>query len=206
LFALFQLIGVVFFSILIGPKLAGRPSLRTHKVVVGGILFMAALGTIAGFVWDNPEWVTAVGYPHVVAAALGGLAGLLLSWILLAYVSAIEEEEWRRKREEERRQERIAKGLGPAPDKSCFIATTVFGSAEAVEVAQLRAWRDGRLLPSPLGRFVVGLYYAVSPRIANFIEYTHLKSPARFLLRRFIVLLHRYLDRCPRTSRDCFPL
>ena len=188
LFAVFEGVGFLFFSILIGPKRGGARSLRSHRVVVGGTLFMAALGCIAGFVWKNPDWLPPNYYPPLVDAAIGAGAGLILSGILLAYVGAIEEEEWDRKREEERRRQRIAKGLDP--DKGCFIATTVFGSADAVEVAQLRAWRDGQLLPSPLGRFVVGLYYAVSPSVADFIENAHLKTVVRFLLRRFITFLH----------------
>jgi tetratricopeptide (TPR) repeat protein len=82
-------------------------------------------------------------------------------------------------------------GRGLDPDKGCFIATAVFGSADASEIAELRAWRDRRLMPSPIGRFLVSFYYVVSPRIVPFVEYARLKTAARFLLRRFIVLLYK---------------
>ena len=65
LFAVFEGAGFLFFSILIGPKRGGAQSLRTHRVVAGGILFMAGLGCIAGFVWKHPEWLPPDYYPPI---------------------------------------------------------------------------------------------------------------------------------------------
>ena len=51
----------------------------------------------------------------------------------------------------------------------CFIATAAFGSALEPRVAALRGFRDAYLLPSTSGRAFVGLYYALSPSLADLI-------------------------------------
>ena len=189
LFAVFEGAGFLFFSILIGPKRGGARSLRTHRVVAGGILFMARLGCIAGFDLEDPE-VAASG---LLSAHCGccnrswiGLNSICDSTCLYrgnkrggnGTVSAKKNDGG----------SELPKGL--ILIRAVFIATTVFGSADAAEVAQLRAWRDAQLLHSPVGRFVVSLYYAVSPSAADLIEYAHLKTPVRFLVRLFITFLH----------------
>ncbi|HNU86090.1 MAG TPA: Ig-like domain-containing protein, partial [Syntrophales bacterium] len=51
----------------------------------------------------------------------------------------------------------------------CFIATAAFGSALEPRVVALRGFRDAYLLPSTSGRAFVGLYYALSPSLADLI-------------------------------------
>jgi hypothetical protein len=62
----------------------------------------------------------------------------------------------------------------------CFIATAAYGTPMAEEIEILREFRDGYLLTNPVGQALVGLYYRVSPPIAEFInEHPGLKPIVR---------------------------
>jgi subtilisin family serine protease len=62
----------------------------------------------------------------------------------------------------------------------CFVATAAYGTPMAEEVEILREFRDEYLLMNPLGQALVGLYYRVSPPIADFItEHPGLKPVVR---------------------------
>jgi hypothetical protein len=72
-----------------------------------------------------------------------------------------------------------AKSAGP----QCFIATAVYGDPDCREVQILREVRDERLLRNLFGRFLVTVYYIVSPPIADFIrERSDLKRLVKRLL------------------------
>jgi hypothetical protein len=62
----------------------------------------------------------------------------------------------------------------------CFIATAAYGTPMAQQIQILREFRDEYLLTSPMGQALVGLYYKVSPPIADFItEHPNLKPVVR---------------------------
>ncbi|RYZ69375.1 MAG: hypothetical protein EOP09_07790 [Proteobacteria bacterium] len=60
----------------------------------------------------------------------------------------------------------------------CFIATSAFGSVYAVEVQQLRFFRDQHLKSSFLGRIFVRYYYKISPAIACTLDKHSWAKPA----------------------------
>ena len=70
-------------------------------------------------------------------------------------------------------------GFLPWPPR-CFIATAAYGTPMADEIQILREFRDEYLLTNAPGRALVGLYYEVSPPIAQFItEHPGLKPIVR---------------------------
>jgi hypothetical protein len=50
--------------------------------------------------------------------------------------------------------------------RSCYIATAVYGDADAPEVCRLRRFRDESLNTSRIGRRFCALYYRLSPPLA----------------------------------------
>lgn len=54
--------------------------------------------------------------------------------------------------------------------EGCFIATACYGDYDAEEVIVLRRYRDNVLQQTKSGRFMVQLYYRVSPFLADFIQ------------------------------------
>jgi hypothetical protein len=64
--------------------------------------------------------------------------------------------------------------------EECFIATAAYGTSMAEEIQVLREFRDEYLLTNPPGQALVGIYYRVSPPIAEFItEHPSLKPAVR---------------------------
>ena len=62
----------------------------------------------------------------------------------------------------------------------CFIATAAYGAPMAEDIQVLRDFRDEYLLTNPLGQALVGIYYRVSPPMAEFItEHPSLKPIVR---------------------------
>lgn len=52
----------------------------------------------------------------------------------------------------------------PTSSSKCFVATAIYG-ADSPKTHILRAWRDQVFLPTVMGRWLVVLYYSVSPHV-----------------------------------------
>lgn len=74
---------------------------------------------------------------------------------------------------------------------SCYIATACYGSYDHSDVRVLRRFRDEHLLPSPIGKHMVTLYYTVSPKLAAWIGRNRLLS--KIIRQRFLEPLVRRL-------------
>jgi hypothetical protein len=74
----------------------------------------------------------------------------------------------------------ITANFGRSGFFQCFIATAAYGTPMAEEIGILRKFRDEYLLINPVGQALVGLYYRLSPPIAEFItEHPSLKPIVR---------------------------
>ncbi len=72
----------------------------------------------------------------------------------------------------------------------CFIATAAYGSSMHPKVVALRYFRDEYLMPHPLGRALVKVYYRISPPLANFIaQHEALRAGVRILLWPWVWLI-----------------
>ena len=83
------------------------------------------------------------------------------------------------------KEEEIKAGRAQMPEKNpdCFIATAAYGTGSAVEIDELRRFRDEVLLQSEAGRDYVDFYYAASPPVAEYIaEREWLRTLVRELL------------------------
>jgi len=81
---------------------------------------------------------------------------------------------------------------------ACFIATAAYGTPMADEIEILREFRDGYLLTNPLGQALVGLYYRVSPPIAEFItEHPSLRPVVRVGLSPAVVMSSAVVNTSP---------
>lgn len=72
----------------------------------------------------------------------------------------------------------------------CFIATSAFEGAQALEVQRLRYFRDENLRYSFWGRQIIYYYYKCSPAIAKILDSaSFLKPSVRFFIRLLIKLV-----------------
>lgn len=72
-------------------------------------------------------------------------------------------------------------------EDSCFIATAAFGTSFNKHVKMLREFRDRVMLPTKIGRQLVGMYYHYSPPFAEVIAQNEiLRGVARIALLPFV--------------------
>lgn len=74
----------------------------------------------------------------------------------------------------------------------CFIATAAFGSPNAIEVEDLRHFRDAVLIPRRLGRSFVRGYYSISPSIAEWLKGRNFVSKLVRAALRFFLFFYRF--------------
>lgn len=82
-----------------------------------------------------------------------------------------------------------------AERSGCFIATAVYGNVNHPDVRLLQEFRDGVLLSSVLGRFLVSSYYLISPAFATLIRTQRTRCFIKALfLRPVIAILRNRLE------------
>ncbi|MDS0261722.1 WYL domain-containing protein [Haloarcula sp. S1CR25-12] len=84
-------------------------------------------------------------------------------------------------------------GFQRTDSDSCFIATAAYGSPTASEIDVLRRFRDDILAKSYLTRWLISMYYALSPPIARWISRSRRRRTA--VRRLFVAPLVRLIER-----------
>lgn len=80
------------------------------------------------------------------------------------------------------------------PKDWCFVATAVYGSVDAPQVAMLRRFRDRYLMSNSLGQWCVRIYYCCSPPLAGWVAGSSRRRwAACAILDGLITVLHRTL-------------
>lgn len=81
-------------------------------------------------------------------------------------------------------------GVGGGGGGGCFIATAAYGTSMHPDVAELRRFRDEVLVPHAAGRWLVNVYYRVSPPVARYIaSRPALRAAARAGLRPIVTVI-----------------
>ncbi len=82
----------------------------------------------------------------------------------------------------------LGRNVDVLPDNTCFVATIVYGNADAPEVNALRRFRDEELKDHATGRLFIDVYYSgAGRRAADFLR--DYLSPAIPLLRKGLDLI-----------------
>lgn len=73
--------------------------------------------------------------------------------------------------------------------RTCFVATAVFENSDAPEVRMLRAFRDRRLSPHPMGKVILQLYECIGPTAATIFKCSPMRPMAKKVIRLLLRLL-----------------
>jgi hypothetical protein len=83
--------------------------------------------------------------------------------------------------------------------EGCFIATAAFGTPMAQEINTLRRFRDSRMEPNLIGRYLITSYYNISPPFARVIARSkNMRAFVRMNLKPIIRFLESNLHPAPR--------
>jgi len=83
---------------------------------------------------------------------------------------------------------RVTSSISKTKKSGCYIATAVYGSHDAPQVAALRYYRDEVLLKYIAGRMFVNLYYMISPGIAAWLtSKKRLNATVRMVLNQVVM-------------------
>ena len=178
LFEIFDMVGWLFLSAMIGKNRADRVQLRSHRVVYGGVLTLGAIGIVTGLFFIKagpPDFYGQLA----LAGGGGGFTGGILAAILLEYVRALEREEWEREHPRSR-------------STGCFIATAAFDGQLTPEVFTLKLWRDRTLAKSFVGRKILTIYYFTSPNIARIL---HRSSLLKRITRKGLEWIAKHIEK-----------
>jgi hypothetical protein len=88
---------------------------------------------------------------------------------------------------------KIIQDKSAAKRSGCFIATAAYGTPMALEIQTLRRFRDEFMERSGIGRKAIGVYYDISPSIANKIFFSQTRRrTVRFILKPILSILRRF--------------
>ena len=87
----------------------------------------------------------------------------------------------------------INPSLAPPNKGWCYIATTCYGSYDAVQVLTFRHYRDEYLSQSFWGRLFIKTYYTLSPPVANWLKNKHRLNT--FIRKNFLDLIYNFLKK-----------
>jgi hypothetical protein len=79
---------------------------------------------------------------------------------------------------------------GEDTNSPCFIATAVYGTLLINQIFHLRKWRDEKLHNKNYGRFLINVYYKISPPISKYISKTYLRKKIVRIFLKPIILCH----------------
>ena len=112
LYQLFDSLGNIFFTMLIGHERASLSNLRISRTYTGGVLFFSFF-FILFFLFKRTDWFDEFSIYSVISFGFGAgiIGGIIIATILNIYVYSIEEVEKYRIKYQQKYDELVASGL-----------------------------------------------------------------------------------------------